>query len=384
MKVLFAIPDRMSSGEESCGGMGNRYRNLLPGLKQFFDVRCVAYGKKEHDDWKGVKCYSFLPDFRVEEYSKPHAENLFTLHLTIAYLDFKPDVVVACDNQTFFAAVKLKKLYDFKLVIDFNLAGYSYTIGVSDDTMTPEFQKLARYVKWIEKIACEHADGIVTCSDCYTSEIPFKYSCEAITIPNGLDFDYWSKVVPKKKLKGNFKKKLLYIGRFNDQKGVRCMLEDDFKLPEGVSLHFVGGEIGSNLFNDVLKKCEERPDFFYEGFGDWATKKAFYEDCDAVLFPSIHEPFGIVGLEAGIMRKPLITSRNNGIATYCNKEHCFECVVKPLDKSNSVGISKGIFDWFNASDVVVEEKVDLFYKRVREFTWDKSIVLYKDFLNKLF
>lgn len=382
MKILLLIPDKIANGEECLGGLGNRYRNLLPLLNKKFDVRCVAAGNKENNNWEGVYVYSFTEDFPVEVYSKPHAENLFTLHGTIAYLDFKPDIVIACDHQTFFAAIKLKKLFNFKLILDFNLAIYSYMSNVNTDTLTDLNKRTFRYIRWLEETACENADHIITCSENYTNEIPYNFSCEKSTVPNGIDFNFWNEKVDPIELQGNFKKKIIYIGRFNDQKGVRYVLDDKFILPNNVSLHFIGNENGSNLYPELLNACNTRDNFFYEGFADWNKKKAFYAACDAVLFPSIHEPFGIVGLEAAISKKPLITSRNNGIATYCNTEHCFSCDVKPLDNASIINIEKAINEWNCASEETIKIMTESFYEIIKNFTWEKAAQKFIDVLEK--
>ena len=54
------------------------------------------------------------------------------------------------------------------------------------------------------------------------------------------------------------------------------------------------------------------------GYLSGDAKWAFLQHCDAIVFPSRHEPFGIVGLEAMAAGSVLITSRVDGIGEYAD------------------------------------------------------------------
>lgn len=124
------------------------------------------------------------------------------------------------------------------------------------------------------------------------------------------------KVYEARKLKRP-SKKLLYIGRYLEFKGVRelwaafAALSDEF--PEW-ELHCIGtGEL-----------WEERmihPKIYHNGFKQPDELTPFIEDAACFVMPSKKEPWGVVLHEMAIAGLPLLASRNVGAATAFLRKH---------------------------------------------------------------
>ena len=45
-------------------------------------------------------------------------------------------------------------------------------------------------------------------------------------------------------------------------------------------------------------------------------RRALFEECEAAVFPSLYEPFGIVALEAMTFQKPVIAAATGGLKSF--------------------------------------------------------------------
>jgi glycosyltransferase involved in cell wall biosynthesis len=142
-----------------------------------------------------------------------------------------------------------------------------------------------------------------------------------VVIPNGIDIDYWS-TLPKRgffRIKYNLKGPVIgSIGRIVWAKGFQYLIRaapeilakfpnakiviagrDCGYLPELKKLAYKLGVHKSIIFTGPLKSEEV---------------KGFYVDSDVIVIPSIHEPFGIVALEAMACGKAIVASRVGGLS----------------------------------------------------------------------
>lgn len=102
--------------------------------------------------------------------------------------------------------------------------------------------------------------------------------------------------------------KLLFVGRFDRQKGLDVLIEAMRPLGDKVALRVVGAP--------VLSPAPElaREDFIqYVGWCDRDGVTAEMKACDALVVPSRWEGFGLVAVEAMRLGKPVIASAVGGL-----------------------------------------------------------------------
>ena len=113
---------------------------------------------------------------------------------------------------------------------------------------------------------------------------------------------------------GPWPPRFLYIGRFEEEKGVELLLEAWSLRPprDGAVLAFAGS---GSLEGDVQRFAAQRTDVEVLGRLDRAGVVEAMAQATAVLVPSIwDEPFGLVGVEAFRSGRPILTTAAGGLA----------------------------------------------------------------------
>jgi len=131
----------------------------------------------------------------------------------------------------------------------------------------------------------------------YVKSIIKKYKRVSI-IYNGIDLKEFSvnKIREKKNTKNNI---ILFTGRYVDIKGVNELVNVAKQLPQ-YEFWFAG----NGILNDIIKGEN------INNLGFKTTKELvrLYNKATICVFPSWHEPFGLVGLEAMACGKPVIAT----------------------------------------------------------------------------
>jgi glycosyltransferase involved in cell wall biosynthesis len=142
------------------------------------------------------------------------------------------------------------------------------------------------------------------------------HSNKVIVVPNGVDPDDFSNLLPKGEFKKQFhivnEKMILYVGRINRRKGIDVLIKACSKLfnhKRDTTLVIAGADDGFLTEARLMVKCLglESSVIFTGGL----TRKqilAAYNDASIVVYAGIQEGFPLVPLEAGIMGKPIIVS----------------------------------------------------------------------------
>lgn len=377
LNVVYVLSD---SPVKPCGGLGERISKLIPFLEKEMNVfiYCAGQGGKISN----TVCKSL--DIEVPSYGNPYP--LFYANFVLDNLPpFRPDVVIATDYGTIIAAKSLAKMYGAKLITEFHLAYYSLKKVINPQELVGDMKldQAARMVELIEKTGAETSDLVVGCSTSYVKDLPWKAK-KAVAIENGIDIEKYDVPHTPYKFKGNKKKNIVFIGRINTQKGVKHMLdyyglvekdrrsgmvvipdEHRLQLPEDTALHFVGGPIGGDQFDALMLTVQHSTNKFHIPFVTGQDKINILKSADAILFPSIHEPFGIVGLEAFASGVPLITTGVDGISDYANEENSILC--KPSARSIREAIDRlAAMDEDKKRDMVEKAR-----QTARQFNWKK-------------
>jgi glycosyltransferase involved in cell wall biosynthesis len=127
-------------------------------------------------------------------------------------------------------------------------------------------------------------------------------------IPNGVNLKMFTESNDRIFLEGD--PSILYVGHFSRLKGVDILIRAVAKLRTdlpNLKLHLVGN--GNISYFEAL--CKKEGIEKYVIFHNWAKQSripSYYKSADICVFPSRHEGFGIVILEAMASGVPVISS----------------------------------------------------------------------------
>jgi glycosyltransferase involved in cell wall biosynthesis len=155
-------------------------------------------------------------------------------------------------------------------------------------------------------------------------EIRKHFPRQAVYLPNGVDTARFAQGVGERfRKKHNLldKKIILCLSRIDPQKGqlflAQAMPEILKKIPEAF-LVLIGSSTIESYRRQILEVIEkndlkDRSLIISQLAPDGDELLDAYAACDVFVLPSIHEPFGIVALEAWAASRPVVASRIGGI-----------------------------------------------------------------------
>ena len=328
--ILILIPDKL---RKPMGGMGEQARNLLASFPK--DYRFNIIGSADEEQYTEDN-YTFYPVMDIKTMNgnpDPICNTFLNQSLFIEKgmsLDIKPDIVHAFDWSTMWAGRILAKHYNVPLVTTVQL---SIAKHITDIHPLQSMQH--QMACSIEMSGLIESNAIVQVSESYMNLFPSFLKSKTIVIHNGINLNEWIKkddvVFP-----GINKTKLVYIGRYAEMKNIQSLL--DAKIPNDIDLIFIGNSKGGSedLFQAMIKYCKDTPNAYYVGEKFGQEKIDWLMSADAVIVPSIHEPFGIVALEALASKSILLSSFVNGMGDFLNEDSAINCGI------TSESISKAI------------------------------------------
>lgn len=288
----------------------------------------------------------------------------------------KSDVIHAFDGSTGLLGCALAKMLKKPLIVTIQLSMHSLLADVYnyDD---PVFSSL-------EIIAMNKANAVIHVSQEYL----YKYcglNENSYYMPNGISLSHWQK--PKtlsnsqllKKLKKTNKLKLCFIGRFAKMKNTDALCSID--IPKDVNLYFVGSARAGNesCYENILNFCHQNKNANYVGALYDDQKIAFLQRMDAVIVPSIHEPFGIVCLEALASKSILLSSFESGMKEYLTEDIAINCGI------TKDSIENGIKKLKNLSQKEKDKRISEGLALCDKYSWKNSSkrldIIYDDVLN---
>jgi glycosyltransferase involved in cell wall biosynthesis len=126
----------------------------------------------------------------------------------------------------------------------------------------------------------------------------------------------------------------------------------------------------------MLKACLEKDNFYYVGARYGQEKIDWLMAADAVIVPSTHEPFGIVGLEGLASRSIVLSSFVNGMGDYLTDECAINC------GTTTESISKAIDRFISMTNEEKNKMKDKGLQVCREHDWsiqaDKLFKVYNE------
>lgn len=173
------------------------------------------------------------------------------------------------------------------------------------------FNPLHRYLLHSERKAFEnpHLRLLFTNSEMVRNEILENYSTPPIklrTVHNGVEWKEWE---PDFKKSFELKEKkeryhFLFVGNGFQRKGLPFLLEGLKHIKEEICLTVVGKDKNLEWYRQRYKNVHF--------MGSQEDLRPFYQAADALVIPSIYDPFANVTVEALAMGLYVVTSRFNG------------------------------------------------------------------------
>lgn len=354
-----------------CGGLGLRFKKMIPTLEKYYDLKIFTNIPKRTTKNKSHAYNSeviYIEELNTLQYINklPFSglrSQLFNPLGVITKLNeynWIPDIVLCSDHCTITSGLYISKIFNCKFILEYDLALFSYEKIYDKENLNEKNQIYSNFIANNEMIGCYEADLVIMCSKYYEINCPYKMKNVA-TVENGIILKDFQKNINYTFPHSNKDDiNIIYIGRFNSQKGIEYIL--NLQLPDNVKLYFIGPERGGNLISQVIKTCDNKKNFFYIGEKKGEEKIGIMKKADAILFPSLHEPFGIVGLEAMASKTICITTRIDGIATYMDKNMCIQI--------DNLDIQNAIHKFLNMDKKEKDEIIDRAYEKVKNYDWE--------------
>lgn len=363
-KLCIAIGDHPIT---YCGGLGIRFNKMIKELENEFEIKIFTfYDCTVHNKISNTPVYDIY-DIISLQYASKLSYNEKVSHILcgigiiekLIQLSWKPDVILVSDHILILPGFQVSRVFNCKFIIEFDLALFSYQNIYNKDELNMKNRLHSEFINDIENMGCNTADLVIACSEFYEKVCPYNTK-RILTVENGINLEEFDVDISYSFPNSN-EINLVYIGRLNSQKGLDLML--NLRLPENINLYFVGPDRGGGLCEIVKHYCEKIKNFYYLGEKKGEEKIAIMKNADAILFPSRHEPFGIVGLECMASKTLCITTRVDGIASYMDKDMCIE--IENFD------MKRAINEFLNMSEEEKNKRIEKAYNRVQNYTWNR-------------
>ncbi|KHF41837.1 1,4-alpha-glucan branching protein domain-containing protein [Halalkalibacter okhensis] len=164
------------------------------------------------------------------------------------------------------------------------------------------------------------ADRVIVCSDYMKEELLKIFSLpeeKLSVIPNGVDIDLLRPYTGSATIEKRNEFTLFSVGRMVKEKGYQTVIDAAAVLKErNEKIRFVIAGKGPMLHAYQQQVFERQLDSHvtFLGFVSDEERNEWFSRCDATIFPSYYEPFGIVALEGLAAGKATIVSDTGGLA----------------------------------------------------------------------
>ena len=279
---------------------------------------------------------------------------------------------------------------------------YKFVLPSKPDWISNPEYKAGHVDKMIvgEKWAIEHADLILANSKAVIKDIEREYvlkidAARLSLVPHGIKDVF--EVGDHQSIYGQDGKclRLLFVGRFEDRKGIDIVLAALPNLLEryqNLEAHLVGDNGilngGVNYRDQFIEKYGQEPWFkriYFAGIVSNFELMAQYKLCDVFVAPSRYESFGLIFLEAMMFGKPcigtnvggipeVVIDRNNGLLVPVNDAEALASAITMMIEDDDMRCRLGI----NARQTFLQyftdtAMVEKFISTMRTFLHNRKI-----------
>jgi len=168
-------------------------------------------------------------------------------------------------------------------------------------------------------------DAIVTCSELNRSLIKDRYGRDALVIPTGVDYAFFSTEVPDARARFELGEGplLLQVGALIQRKRQIASIRALKRLQRGlggVKLVIVGEGPWKPILEEEVRKLQLEADVIFMGKVSEEALRGLYHACDVNLFPGRDQTWGLVPFEALAAGTPSIVAEDCGAAAIIERE----------------------------------------------------------------
>jgi glycosyltransferase involved in cell wall biosynthesis len=351
LNILFILPDNTKN---PFGGMGVQAEGIMSNMSDvvFFEHNINSSNFLQLSE--NVDNYVFISQLISQITELPKLDILQ-----------KIDIVHSNDAATSIQGNAIAKMINKPHIMTLQLS--------MNSLFNMFYKKTDELVSGIEFSCMNSADAVIHVSREYLS----KYNVlnpNSYYLPNAIDLDKWNNTplqvieLPGRKNA----KKLCYIGRYAEMKNIEAIT--NAKIPAEIDIYFIGSSRGGQdyYFNKMLRFVEENENAYYLGEKIGEEKINTLKLMDSMIVPSIHEPFGIVCLEALASKCILLSSFQSGMKEYLTEDIALNCGI------TSIGIEKSIDEWLKMSDNEIEQRNNLGIELCKKYSWKNSADILKE------
>lgn len=326
-------------------------------IEKGFSSRILSFlGEKEDETLKAKK---FIGEFLI---------NFSSIKRLVEEIKSSDVVIYNCfyNFESVLLIFLIKKLYKKKLMLISHVNTFQFGSRLSEVGMD-----LRRYVVW--NWANFFADKFIFITqDQKNQYLKFiwnkkKIESKSVLIPNMIGTKYYENKI-KRDYKGKKKFDILFVGRFEKNKGYFDLLEVGKELPENITIKLAGGTEDTGLKQVKVL-----------GFVPNDKLRDEFDKCDLFILPSYTEVFPTTIIESMARSMPIITTDINGLnEIVIDGVNGF--IIKPGDVKGLLVLLK-----------TLPEKTDLLnqmainnLKKSENYTADKIGLMYKEAITSLF
>ena len=234
--------------------------------------------------------------------------------------------------------------------------------------------KAGFFGKLVEKVMVNLTGRIITVSKKTKFDLKaIKSSEKSLVIPNGIDFNYISKIGP-----AGEKSDVIFAGRLIKEKNVEVLIKAIFNVKEkipDIKCCIIGDGPERVKLEKLVQELNIQDNVEFKGFmKDYDNLISYMKSSEVFVLPSTREGFGIVVIEANACGLPvvvvdhkmnaasdLIINNKNGIVSGFSKDDIAENIINMINKKKEmqdgcIQTSKE-YDWDKIVDTLEE-----FYK----------------------
>lgn len=319
------------------GGMGEAFPPVMEKLSSEFEFYVVGYPLGNLKPPACVKEYRGIVAPLPNISFGPLATMISQLGYFTTAIGFpRPDIVYAYDWSVYLAAVETARYFKAPLICRMCLSatlyaadGYTFGLDLSVSADKALHESFCR----MEVKGLSLAARIVQISEGYAKRFEHikEFSEKTSVVPNGIDLKVWQgkDTAEPFKFPGTRKRKVVYIGRLTQMKGVLALAAAP--VPDDIDLIFIGSKEGSEprCLQAIADKSAREGNTHYIGPLYGKDKIRALRSADAIVIPTFHEAFGVVGLEGLAAECIVLSSRIGGLADYLTEETSIYCGTTP-------------------------------------------------------
>ena len=252
---------------------------------------------------KGIESYllvkedvPWLEKSKVYHYDRGPRSILGLFKLARMYVKLvkKLNIDVIHLHGTFSGLVcRLTKAFTRSVPIIYCSHGWAYSMDKKKITKC-----LYKTIEYLLSFLCEK----IVCISHYDFSIKVTPSNKTVLIENAITDNFGNEYIQPQK------KKLLFVGRFDYQKGIDILLNAFKKVSVNYELIVVGGAVHGEDIN-----IGEYPNVTFLGWLSGDDLYKVYLESSAVIIPSRWEGFGLVAIEAMSASRTIFTSGAGGL-----------------------------------------------------------------------